>query len=300
MENNDDMGRTQNNFRDTRISQSREPYKTTKSFYLPSLNQRTNRNNMALMNNLDIDSTLLKKELSLYKSEMHKKKNELLKLKIKYGKLYEENIANKNLISNILSIPLDKVISREAVLDKIENCKLSELNRMKLQEAYEVIELKDEIADKKMQINEQNNYIDELKKNSKTKIIMELENDYYEKCEKQRDFNRKLGKYKEKLDLTEKEIEKINENIEKLKKNKTELRNKLEEQNKKNENSYQEKNDLIRQNRQLDEKIKRQTKTNREKYNINYENGKRLIDLESNLKEIEDYKNETHEFLKNV
>lgn len=61
MENNDDMGRTQNNFRDTRISQSKEPYKTTKSFYLPSLNQRTNRNNMALMNNLDIDSTLLKK-----------------------------------------------------------------------------------------------------------------------------------------------------------------------------------------------------------------------------------------------
>ena len=114
MENNDDMGRTQNNFRDTRLSQGKEPYKTTKSFYLPSLNQRTNRNNMALMNNLDIDSTLLKKELSLYKSEMHKKKNELLKLKIKYGKLYEENIANKNLISNILSIPLDKVISREA------------------------------------------------------------------------------------------------------------------------------------------------------------------------------------------
>ena len=185
------------------------------------------------MNNLDIDSTLLKKELSLYKSEMHKKKNELLKLKIKYGKLYEENIANKNLISNILSIPLDKVISREAVLDKIENCKLSELNRMKLEEAYEVIELKDEIADKKMQINEQNNYIEELKKNSKTKIIIELENDYYEKCEKQRDFNRKLVKYKEKLDLTEKEIEKINENIEKLKKNKTELRNKLEEQDKK-------------------------------------------------------------------
>lgn len=63
---------------------------------------------------------------------------------------------------------------------------------------------------------------------------------------------------------------------------------------------YQEKNDLIRQNRQLDEKIKRQNKTNREKNNINYENGKRLIDLESKLKEIEDYKNERDEFLKNV
>ena len=58
MENNDDMGRSQNNFRDTRLSQSREPYKTAKSFYLPALNQRTNRNNMALMNNLDIDSKI--------------------------------------------------------------------------------------------------------------------------------------------------------------------------------------------------------------------------------------------------
>ena len=310
----DDMNKTKNNFRETKISQNKDKdsNKTSKTFHiLPSLRRTANdtftssfnfnkNNSGPILNQKEYDSNLLKKELSLYKADMHSKKNELLKLKIKYSKLYEENFSNKNLISSILGISLDKYLTREAVLDKIENCELSDKERKKLKEAYDIIKLKLEISEKKEKICQQNNYKEELIKNSKTKVINELKSDFLSKCEKQRSVLRNLKKLEEKFEFLEKEIKKTSEIIEELKKNKTNLKTKDNETKNKYENSIEEKNNLSKQNRQLDEKIKKQLKSNREKNRINYDNEKEIKDLEEALKEINGYKSERNDYLKNI
>ena len=56
---------------------------------------------------------------------------------------------------------MDKYLTREAVLDKIENCELSDKERKKLKEAYDIIKLKLEISEKKEKIYQQNNYKEE-------------------------------------------------------------------------------------------------------------------------------------------
>ena len=150
-------------------------YRTSNSFHMyPNLHHSTNSNSfrtkfylnlkrkLPIMNQKDFDPNYLKKELSLYKLDMHAKKKDLVKLKIKYNKLEDENFMNKNLISNILGISFDKKnLTKEAVSDKIENCKLSVDNREKLQEAYTKILIKLEIDEKKTRINRQINYIEE-------------------------------------------------------------------------------------------------------------------------------------------
>ena len=253
-EENEIVKEDQNNLKETKITPNKEKdphYKTTKSFnMLPSIQRSAN-------------------ETFRQSFDFNKNKNELLKLKIKYSKLNDENVSNKNLISTILGISLDKYLSREAVFDKIENCQLSDVERERLQEAYDKIKLKLEIADKKLKISEQNVYIEELKKNSKTKIINELESDYYSKCEKQRGFLRNLKKLEEKYENCEKEIKKLNEEIEEFKKEKNNLRKKGIETKNKYENSIQEKNNIQRQNKLLDEKIKKYIITNREKSKSN-------------------------------
>ena len=231
----------------------------------------TKNTNGPIINQQDYDPKVLKKELASYKQDMHNRKNELLKLKIKYSKLYDENVSNKKLISTILGIPLDKYLTKEAVLDKIENCKLSDIEREKLGEAYDKIKLKLEISEKKLKINEQIRYIEELEKNSKTKIINELEDDYYSKCEKQREFLRELKKLEEKYNFYEKEIKRINDNLEELKNNKTKLLEKEKEIKDKYENNIQEKNNYLKQNRILDEKLKKIMNSNKEKQRKNYD-----------------------------
>ena len=314
-EENEEYHDEKNNFRETRISQSKEKdstyNKTSKTFnMLPSLGRANNisfrtsfnfnKNNSggSILNQKDYDPNLLKKQLSLYKADMHNKKNELLKLKIKYSKLYEENFSNKNLISSILGISLDKYLTREAVLDKIEHCELSDDERKKLQEAYDIIKLKLEISEKKEKISQQNNYKEELIKNSKTKIINELKSDYLSKCEKQRKVIRNLEKLEEKYAYLEKEIKKNDDIIEELKKNRANLKAKDNESKNQYDNKVKEKDNLLKQNRQLDEKIKKQIISNRENYKKNYDCEKAIKDLEEILKEINDYKSERNEYLK--
>ena len=312
---NEEINKNQNNLKETKITPIKEKdanYKTTKSFNMLPLIQRSANEtfrssfdfnkikNGPIINQQDYDPNLLKKELSLLKSDMHMKKNELLKLKIKYSKLNDENVSNKNLISTILGISLDKYLSREAVFDKIENCQLSDVERERLQEAYDKIKLKLEIADKKLKISEQNVYIEELKKNSKTKIINELESDYYSKCEKQRRFLRNLKKLEEKYENCEKEIKKLNEEIEEFKKEKNNLKKKGIETKNKYENNIQEKNNLQKQNKLLDEKIKKYIITNREKSKSNKDKERGINNKEEYLKEINYYIAKRETFLKHV
>ena len=307
---NDDIDRTQM-MKETKTSQNveKEPtYKTSKSFYMfPSLQQSTNntfrtkfyvKKKSPIMNQKFYDQNILKKELSSYKLDMHKKKSELLKLKIKFSKLEDENYLNKHLISNVLGISLDKYLTREEVSDKIENCKLSDNNRKKLQEAYDKILLKFEINEKKSKIYKQNNYIEELKKNSKTKIINELEIDYCLKCEKQRKLLRELKKLEERYDIVEKELKHLNEYIEEIKKTKNELIQTDIDSNNNNKRVTEEKNNLLKQNRLLDDKVKKQIKINREKYSINTESDRNIKEKEDALKDINNYKSERENYLK--
>ena len=66
-----------------------------------------------------------------------------------------------------------------------------------------------EITDKKNKIEEKINYIEDLEKNSKRKIISEYQNDYYSKCEQQRSLLNTLKKLEEKYDFYEKKINEI-------------------------------------------------------------------------------------------
>jgi hypothetical protein len=258
------------NSKEEKVNQNKEKdykNKTVKSFYLfPKVNKSSkesfrssfnfnNKRSGPLINQQDYDQNLLKKELSSYKTDMHNKKNEILRIKIKYSKLNYENASNKDLIFSILGIPSDKYLTRDQVLDKIENCKLTDIEREKLEDAYERINLKLEITEKKAKINEQNNYIEEIIKNSKIKIIKDLKNDYKTKLEKQREIERNLRKMEEKYDIYEKEVNEMSEYLKELMVNNKKLKNKLEEAKKSSEKHSEEKSKLISENKKLSEDI---------------------------------------------
>jgi FtsZ-binding cell division protein ZapB len=124
------------------------------------------------MNQRYYDPEMLKQQLNSCKAIMHEQKSTFLNLKIRYSKLYNENLNNKNLISNILGVPLDKYLTKDEVLDKIENVKLNKKKRAQLEEAFECILLKMEIEDKKEKNAKLARYSKELKENSKIKKII--------------------------------------------------------------------------------------------------------------------------------
>ena len=124
----------------------------------------------------DIDS--LKQELTMNRSAINKKKNELNELRIAIGKLSEDNKNNKLLIAKILNIEMDKSFTKKELLNTILNCKPTEEQKKELMEAYEVITLKLKINDKKKILNENNSEINHLNKNATTKVLKELDNEY--------------------------------------------------------------------------------------------------------------------------
>jgi hypothetical protein len=223
----DNMIKSDNNFKYTKLSQYKlkdQNFKTSKTFNrLPPLLNASSTNDIIrqgynytlratnlefskLLNNQqpEYDPNILKKELSLIRSNLQKKKTELLLLKIKYTKLYDENMNNKTIIAKVLSIPLHNYITKDVLIYKIENCELTKENREILEKAYEIIKLKLEITDKKNKILDKINYIEELEKNSKRKIVTEYQNDFYTKCEQQRSLLKTLQKLEEKYDFYEK------------------------------------------------------------------------------------------------
>ena len=218
--------KTQNNFKSTKLSQNKindQKYKTAKLFnHLPPLNHNRSTNDLRhgynyalretkldftnILNNEqpEYDSKILKNDLSIYKTDIYKKKKELSNLKIKYSKLLGDNVNNKAIIANILAIPLHNYITKSTFVEKVENCELTDKDRKILEEAYKILTLKLEISEKKKKIEEQNKYIEELRNNSKTKIINEYQNNYYTKCEQQRSLLDTLQKLEEKYDFYEK------------------------------------------------------------------------------------------------
>ena len=159
------------------------------------------------------NSSFLKQDLMTYRSEINQRKNELHFLRIKYNKLLLDNIYNKTLLARILEIPMNKAISKQMVFTKIRNCRLTPEKKQTLLEAHEIITLKLDIENKKNILEEKILYFNDLEKNSKKKIVGNLENDYFLKCEKQRSLLKKLEKLEKKYNLLERKINEENEKI---------------------------------------------------------------------------------------
>ena len=157
-------------------------------------------------NPIEYDSENLKSDLIAFRSEVQKRKNELLLLKIKYNKLLVDNINNKTLIANILCIPMNKLINRKILLFDINNHQLSKEERQTLKYAYKILVLKMELNSKKESLSNKIMFLNMLNDNSKINVLSHLQSEYFIKCEQQRSLLKVLTKLEEKYNLQESEI----------------------------------------------------------------------------------------------
>ena len=151
----------------------------------------------------------LKQELSEYKSEINSKKNELQELKIKFNKLYEDNKINKMLLAKVLNIDLEKEFTKEELINKLEFCELNETEKKILKETHEIMSLKLNLEEKKLKINMQVAEEEILTKNTKSKIMNELETEFLIKCEQNKKLEKNIKKLEDIIKTKEKEINEV-------------------------------------------------------------------------------------------
>ena len=292
---NQKLSQTQNIFLIRTKHPQKENYKTYKSHpsiisYHKTSNQLCNRRTKGLLISARYsDSESLKQQLNNCKTMIHEQKATILNYKIKYGKLYTENMNNKNLISNVLGTPLERYLTKEEVMDKIENVKLTKKERNTLKEAYECIVLKIEIELKKERNKKLIKYLKELNDNSKIKKINEMVNDFLEKCEEQRKLLRKIKSIEETTNLIENESALLEQSIEKERKLKNEnVKKKLSQKDNYNK-LIEERTNLTHQNKLLVERLKRNSKLSREKVEKNRLKEIYIKDIELNCQELDQY-----------
>ena len=246
------------------------------------------------------DSDNLKTQLINCKAKMYEQNRIYLNLKIKYGKLYNENWINKNLISDILGVPLNKKITKEEVLDKIENAKMNNFNRELLNEALKAILLKSQIEEKKELKKEKEKYLKELEENSKTKKINQLMKDFMSKCEEQRSLLRILKTLTNKNNSLEEDIKKLKDNFENDKNTKKNNTKKIEVNKIKYANLIFEREEINKENKFLEEKIKKTILSYREKDNQNILTELAINDMKEEVDELDFYKKERDGKLKQL
>lgn len=246
------------------------------------------------------DSDNLKTQLINCKAKMYEQNRIYLNLKIKYGKLYNENWINKNLISDILGVPLNKKITKEEVLDKIENAKMNNFNRELLNEALKAILLKSQIEEKKELNKEKEKYLKELEENSKTKKINQLMKDFMSKCEEQRSLLRILKTLTNKNNSLEEELKKLKDNFENDKNTKKNNTKKIEVNKIKYANLIFEREEINKENKFLEEKIKKTILSYREKDNQNILTELAINDMKEEVDELDFYKKERDGKLKQL
>ena len=246
------------------------------------------------------DSDNLKTQLINCKAKMYEQNRIYLNLKIKYGKLYNENWINKNLISDILGVPLNKKITKEEVLDKIENAKMNNFNRELLNEALKTILLKSQIEEKKEINKEKEKYLKELEENSKTKKINQLMKDFMSKCEEQRSLLRILKTLTNKNNSLEEELKKLKDNFENDKNTKKNNTKKIEVNKIKYANLIFEREEINKENKFLEEKIKKTILSYREKDNQNILTELAINDMKEEVDELDFYKKERDGKLKQL
>ena len=246
------------------------------------------------------DSDNLKTQLINCKAKMYEQNRIYLNLKIKYGKLYNENWINKNLISDILGVPLNKKITKEEVLDKIENAKMNNFNRELLNEALKAILLKSQIEEKKELNKEKEKYLKELEENSKTKKINQLMKDFMSKCEEQRSLLRILKTLTNNNNSLEEELKKLKDNFENDKNTKKNNTKKIEVNKIKYANLIFEREEINKENKFLEEKIKKTILSYREKDNQNILTELAINDMKEEVDELDFYKKERDGKLKQL
>ena len=250
------------------------------------------------------DSDNLKTQLINCKAKMYEQNRIYLNLKIKYGKLYNENWINKNLISDILGVPLNKKITKEEVLDKIENAKMNNFNRELLNEALKAILLKSQIEEKKELNKEKEKYLKELEENSKTKKINQLMKDFMSKCEEQRSLLRILKTLTNNNNSLEEELKKLKDNFENDKNTKKNNTKKIEVNKEVNKIKYAnlifEREEINKENKFLEEKIKKTILSYREKDNQNILTELAINDMKEEVDELDFYKKERDGKLKQL
>ena len=239
---------------------------------------------------LEYDSEYLKNDLMSYRSEIHQKRDEFLLLKIKYNKLLMSNIYNKSLIAKVLNIPLNNYITKDMVFLKIKNCRLNSEDRKKLEQAHEILSLKLDIENKKKSLEIKESYLADLNKSVKRKIVSSLQNDYFIKCEQQRSLLKTLEKLEVKYNLYERKIDEISDKLKLEAKASDNLIDKEMEGIDKIQKKMDEKYSLIKQINQLNDKIKKQEKSNSDKDKEIKEREKNNTYDEQKLKVIKNYK----------
>ena len=78
-------------------------------------------------------SEYLYSDLMTFRSEVQKRKNELIRLKIKYIKYLNDNNNNKALLANILGISMNQLLKKGELIYKLNKCKLKKEERQSLQ-----------------------------------------------------------------------------------------------------------------------------------------------------------------------
>ena len=206
-------------------------------------------------NGIDINS--LKKKLILNKSNINKKKAELQDLKIQFNKLMKENKNHKNLIYEILQLENEVnnnskennknnnnlgQVTEEQLISKINNCSISDSQKKRLRDSYNIINLRTEINSKRKLLLSRNHEYDKLKDNLKYKqmneITSKLEDLIIDEKKIKNDIIKLeeiLKKNNESIPVLEKEYEKEEKNYEELikkeKEYKTDFNNKLHKLN---------------------------------------------------------------------
>ena len=265
--------------------------KTTRSLF-PKLNKQIKPKKY--------ENEYLKNDLITFRSEIHTRKNELHLLKIKYNKLLLDNINNKTLLAKILDIPLNKLITKNMVYSKIKNCKLNPEEKIILKQAHEILKLKIDIDDKKKLLEQKITFKNDLEKNAKRKIVSNLENEYFIKCEQQRSLLKTLEKLEKRYNNCERKTYEVNE---KLKKEKENNEKKTDEEVEKMDciqKMFDEKVSIIKQINQLSDKINKLEKINSDKEKLIKESEKNNNYDEQNLNIINNYKKILSEDLERI
>ena len=240
---------------------------------------------------LEYDSENLKNDLMSFRSEVEKRKNELLRLKIKYSKLMLDNINNKTLLAQILSIPKNKLITKGALLFKIRSCKLNNEERQSLKNAHEILKLKLELNSKKKLLTEKTTYLNSLIENSKLKVINNLQDEYFIKCEQQRKLLNKLHKLEKRYNNNERKVNEIKDNIKKEDKESEFLYDKEGQGVDILNQSLDQRGNLMKQIHLLNDKIKKHEKDYISKEKIIREKEQNNSSNEKKLKLIKEYLN---------
>ena len=209
----------------------------------------------------DKNPKVLRRDLSLNRINLQRKKDELTSLKIKYNKLDEQNMNNKNILSKILSISPDDITKRKLKI-KMDKVKLNKKDRSLIENAHQIISLRLQIFNKKREMEKKNDIIEDLQNNSRIKIVNEYQNECLLICKQQDKLINLLKKLEKKYDKYDKKVNELKEIVKNENKKKIKL---LEDENnivKQYRDTEDNKDSLINQVVQLEEKLRKLDKKN--------------------------------------